>query len=363
MRRRPVALVLGLLLLAACSSDDDGEGAARTTSTSTSSPASTTPTTAGAACRGLGDAPPADTGVITWVADGKLWDTDGCLAEVRGGTTVTGWGGRGDRVAVDNIVLVGASAPAHPFDEGPLALSRPRGTAVLRITEDGNLLKRELEGGEPRDISFMAEHEFAVYHPAGRSIVSSGRNEEGGAELLIADNNGGDPRRLLTIEEARHVHNPAFTRSGALLYTADHGTHWDLHRLVIGEDTFSTIATVQAPGVIADVVASPFEKGGVAWTEGRCAAAERPRLKATQDGRDFAVPAEVAAARPVGWLPDGGLVVIDRGGCEPDTTGTLYVVRAGTAAKVADGVLSAAVRAVLPPPPAPPKEIPQQAPA
>jgi hypothetical protein len=112
--------------------------------------------------------------------------------------------------------------------------------------------------------------------------------------------------------------------------------------LVVGEGTFSTITTVQAPGVIADVVASPFEEGGVAWTEGRCTATEQPRLKATHDGAELAVPAEVATARPVGWLPDGGLVVIDRGGCKHDTTGTLYVVRAGNAAKVADGVMSAA---------------------
>lgn len=359
--RRPAALLASVLVLAgACSSDDDGgEGAAR--SSTTPSTAASTPSTTAVSCRGLGAAP--DEGVVTWVADGRLYDAQGCLLDLDGARVVAGWGGRADRVVVDNTVVVGDAPPTQPFDGGPLALSRPTGTAVLRVTADGKLLKRELDDGEPRDISFMARHEAAVYHPAGRSIVSSGRNADGGAELLIADNSGRDPRPLLTIEDARAVHHPAFTRSGALLYTADHGTHWDLHRLVIGEDSFSTVATVRAPGVIGDVVASPFDIGGVAWTEGRCTGAERPTLKAQQSGRDFPIPAEAARARPVGWLPDGGLVAIDRGGCEPAAAGALLVVRGGTATKVADNVTSAAVRAELPPPPPPPEDIPQQAPA
>lgn len=303
-------------------------------------------------------------GEITWVADGKLLNTSGCLVDLGGATMLAGWGGNGDRVAVDNAVVVDAAPPVEAFPDGPLVLSRPTGTAVLRITPEGKLLKRELAGATTQDISFMARHEAAVYHPAGRSIVSSGINDEGGAELMIADNRGKDPRQLLTIEEAKRVHNPVFTKSGALLYTADHGDRWDLHRLVIGEDTFSTMGSVKAPGVIADVVASPFAVGGVAWTEGRCTATESPTLQAEQGGKRLTFAGtDAERARPVGWLPDGGLVVIRAQSCQPGSAGTLGVVREGKLQAVADNVASAAVRAVLPPPPAPPKSIPQQAPA
>ena len=300
---------------------------------------------------------------MTWIADGKLASSSGCLARITGAKTVVGWGGQGDRVVVDTHLLT-ATGSVDAFSDGPVVLSRPTGTALLHVTSDGKLLKREIEGtAAAYDISFMPRHEEAVYHPAGRHIVSTGTDEDGNAELLIADNRGRNAQRLLDIEQAERVHNPTFTASGALLYTADHGDHWDLHRLVIGEDTFSTVTTVQAPGIIADVTASPFTGGGVAWTEGRCTSTERPRVRATRDGRFLDLPADVERARPVAWLPDGSLVANDRRGCEPDSPGTLYVVGAEASTKVADNVTSAAVRALLPPPPTPPESVPHQAPA
>lgn len=92
------------------------------------------------------------------------------------------------------------------------------------------------------------------------------------------------------------------------------------------------------------------------------------KLVASQDGKFFkgldGTPAE--HARPVGWLPDRGLVAIENGACLiDDARGKLVVIR-DLGAKVeviAPNAEVAAVRAVLPSPPAPPKDIPQQAPA
>jgi len=298
------------------------------------------------------------------MTNGRLVTAAGCLVEHDNATTVREWGGEADRVVVDNTVLVAGSSPIELGGDGQLVLSRPKGTAVLRLTPDGKLLKREILGETWRDISFMAHHEFAAYHPAGHHVVSSGTNEEGGAELMIADNEGRDPRRLLTIEDANHVGNPTFTADGALLYVADHEGHVDLHLLNLGDDAFSTLATVTDPGGITDVTASPFANGGVAWTEGRCTATESPVLKVRPGTASLSVAGTDAEhTRPVGWLPDGGLVLIDQEDCAPSARGTLSVLRGATSGVLASNVSSAAVRAVLPPPAEPPRQIPQQAPA
>ena len=371
MNRIVVAALAVLALAAGCSSSGDDEEAATTTTTTeatttTATTAPSTTTTVLPACEGddVG-AVPADA-VVTWVADGALRTDDGCLAEVGAARTLE-WGGAGDRVVVGHSVLVTGSPPAEAFDADPVVLSRPTGTAVLHVDGDGHLLKREIGGAEPRDISFMAHHEQAVYHPAGRHIVSSGTNEAGGAELLIADNEGSDPLPLLTIEDANDVFDPVFAADGSLLYTAEHDDHIDLHRLRIGESIFGTLATVPKPSTIDHVVPSAFDANDVVWTQGDCAAGQTPELM-TLIGAAGAlfpnVPREVFEhAEPVGWLPDHSVVFVDRDDCDDDAPGTLRLLRDGDVDVIAEDVTAAAVRAELPPPPAPPPDIPSQAPA
>jgi hypothetical protein len=343
-------LVLIALLAAGCSSDGDDE-AVSTTTTSTST--STSATAVPVQCRGLGEVPAG--GAVTWISEGRLYDESGCLVDEAAAPVE--WGGTGDRVLLGGS-MVTAAGRTKLFDSAT-ALSRPTGTAVLSISTEGRLLKREVDAPAERDLRILSKHTDVVYHPAGRSIVVAG--ERGGQpQLLITDNEGGDDRPLLEIEQAKSVSNPVFTASGALLYTADHGDRVDLHRLEIGSDTFSTPDTVPAPGTIDHVVASPFDGGGVAWMKGECASAV---LRAQRGGAFFETSGtEVANARPVGWMPDGGLVLLKGPMCQ-DTPGTLFVWRDGAARRIADNVTAAAVRAVLPPPPEPPQAIPQEAPA
>lgn len=348
--RRLLTVALAVAVLAAgCSSDGDDEAVPTTASTSTSTSTTAVPVQ----CRGLGDVPAG--GAVTWISEGRLYDESGCLVDEAAAPLE--WGGKGDRVLLGGSVVT-AAGRTKLFDAA-VALSRPTGTAVLSISPEGKVLKRETAEHGPRDISVLFKTADVVYHPAGRSIVAAGEGGSGPA-LVIASNEGGESQDLLKVEEAKSISNPVFTASGALLYTADHGDRVDLHRLEIGSDSFTTPDTVPAPGTIDHVVASPFEGGGVAWMKGECGSAV---LRAQRGGAFFKTEGtEIANARPVGWMPDGGLVLLKGPACQ-DTPGTLFVWRDGAARRIADNVTAAAVRAVLPPPPEPPEVIPPEAPA
>jgi hypothetical protein len=69
---------------------------------------------------------------------------------------------------------------------------------------------------------------------------------------------------------------------------------------------------------------------------------------------------------PIGWLPDGALLVAVYEGdthCCDAPPFDLYVLRADGVERIDGDVVDAAVRAVLPPPPPPPPDIDQAAPA
>ncbi len=175
---------------------------------------------------------------------------------------------------------------------------------------------------------------------------------------------GRAPKPLLDNESARHIAEPEFTASGALLFTADHGDHVDLHRLEIDAAKLTTIAAVNAPATIGNITTSPFEGGGVAWTTGDCASKTPPAMTAERGGVFFPLAGtQAVGARPVGWLPDGGLVAIEGQTCKAGAPGTLLVLKGADVEVVAHDVTTAAVRAVLPPPPRPATSISQQAPA
>lgn len=303
-------------------------------------------------------------GEVTFVRGGKLLDTTGCLLAGAAESSSVTWGGAADRVVVGNTITLAGQPAAQTLGAGAIVLSRPTGKAVLRVGAGGRLEKREIDSDDWRDISFLAKHETAVYHPAGRSIVSTGTDEDGKATLAIADNEGRGPKPLLDNESAKHINDPVFTASGALLFTADHGDHVDLHRLEIDAAKLTTVAAVNAPATIDNITTSPFEGGGVAWTTGDCASKTPPVMTAERGGAFFPLAGtQVAGARPVGWLPDGRLLAIDGQTCATGAPGTLLVLKGAELEVVAHDVTAAAVRAVLPPPPPPPPSISQQAPA
>ncbi|HET9441863.1 MAG TPA: hypothetical protein VFO65_01000, partial [Acidimicrobiales bacterium] len=149
-----------------------------------------------------------------------------------------------------------------------------------------------------------------------------------------------------------------------LLFTAAHEGAVVLHRRPLDSDVLTVIDSAEAPDTIDFVTTSPFPGGGVAWTRGRCGPGTRPVTRATRGGRFVDLEGTpVAAARPVGWLPDGSLVATDGGVCAGDEAGRVVVFKDGEASVLTASGRAPAVRAALPPPPEPPAEIPDQAPA
>jgi len=375
--KRLAAVLIALTVLAGgCSDDKDEPDAGAPTTESTGGPTTETSAPAQPGCNGIGPAPKEGTSEITWIdTGGKLWavSADGakrCLIEGAAADDGITWGGAADRVMLRNKVVFADGRTEEPFPLGGLTvLSRPSGKSVLQV-RDGKLNKREL-GKDPTEITFLSGHGDTVYHPAGQHIVSTG-SAEGRSTLMIANNLGQGPQDLVQNETANLIYNPTFTASGALLFFADHGEYTELHRLEIDAGNLTTIEKVDMPDGMADLVTSPFEGGGVAWAQGACDTAKGGRTLRAQQGGQYFKTAGTAVERgqPVGWTPDGALVVAKPGLCDAegetdpgDVERTLYRFKDGTATEIAKGVQAAAVRAVLPPPPAPPKKIPQQAPA
>jgi hypothetical protein len=189
-----------------------------------------------------------------------------------------------------------------------MAWSYPTGTAVLQIDQDGHLLRIPSEGGNPLDITFLAHHDTAIYHPAGTHVVSSGRSADGTYGLWLATNRGANMRLLARGETAHLISNLVFTANHKLLFVADHGDHKDLHQLDLTNESLVTVTKIPASDCFTSVVASRLPGGGAAWASGRCGGGP---VTATAVKTGAFLPltgTDMATADPVGFLPDGTLV-------------------------------------------------------
>ncbi len=344
-----------LLVSSACAT---GDSAAPTSDTDTTTALSDP-------CVGIGPAP--ELAEVTWLADGRLMAATAggparCLLEVGQAETLE-WAGSADRVLLGStraVTAEGEVSLALPSN-GRVRWSAPTGKSVLHVDAQGRLRKQVL-GGAVSELAAMERADDAVYHPAGLTIAASGEGEVAGGEvvrgLFVARNTGeGAPQPLAEGETARRIDSLAFSSDGALVFVADHGGHSDLHRLDLQRGTMATVATVSGQEHIGRVAVSPFETDAVAFARCQPDGATRPTF-AERGGSALALEGtSVARAEPIGWLPDGGLVLVARPRCD-DGPGSLYVFRDGTAHLVAEDVEAAAVRAVLPEPPPSPEILP-----
>lgn len=353
------ALVL-VLLAAGCASDEQDTTGPPSVASPTSNDAVVAAGSTAAGCRFL-ETP--EEGEVTWIDGTNLMGVTGsgkaqCLASgIGAGAQQVQWSGDGSKVLMNGAIRTASGVQKQFARSLGLRLSRPTGKSVIEIGGE-HLFKHEVNASEPKDITFVEQPTEAIYHPAGRSIVASGF-ENGTPVIKIADNLGRNPKVLAVGETARSLRSLAFTAKNALLFVGDHGDESHLHRLELETGKLTTIATVKAPGDVADISTSPFPGGGVAWTEGTSCG-----LVVEQDASFISVKdTPVVSARPIGWMPDRSLIV--QTGCgDASGLGNLYAVAAGVAPRLlAENVGSAAVRAVLPLPQAAPPTIPDQAPA
>ncbi|HEX4904912.1 MAG TPA: hypothetical protein VFU93_05645 [Acidimicrobiales bacterium] len=373
--RRSIALAVTVLLVTgACSSGDDDETAA--TTTTTEAPGTTTtedrPSTTEPAveslsltaeCTGIGTLD--GDAEISWLSGGRIWTAPASGGEERcvaryAGPSMLQWGGAADRLlaGTHSVLVESGVIDVVPDHVDALAWSRPSGRALLARDAEGATSKLSLVGEPPLDLQLPFTEGEVLYHPAGTAIALVSDTEASSAppDLLLADNRGEDVRWLVTNESADDIDHLAFTADGALVFTARHGDDLHVHRLVLGSSTVENL--LATTGVLGSLVTSPYDDELVALGRTGCTdtASQELWLHDASTTGDVAAT-DAAMGDPVGWLPDGGLVVlVHDDGCD-DQPGDLFVVRDGTATLVAADVEAAAVRSQLPPPPPPPPEI------
>lgn len=375
MRHLAIAAVVGVLL-GACTpaaepppekvaTADPGTGEA----TPTPSPEVTLEPTQ--TCDGVGKPP--RRGEITFVRGDRLVGVspDGteerCLADFDGldlfpsAPRRTAWNGSGDRVIVGGRALSSdLTGTRRLADEPSLEWSRPSGTSVVWVDDDGHLMKRSSFGGKAIDISFLARHDDVTYHPAGTHIATSGQRSDGSYGLFLATNVGTEPKLLARGEKARFIGNLAFAEDGRLLYySARHGPkNWHLHRLLIGQK--ASLQTIARRSTDFDYVVSSLDPWLVAWSVmGDCAAGKPGILRTGY--RKLEIPDELRDTnlRPVGWLSHSKLVVTSSLiSCSTAAPQDVYVLsRKQAPVLIAEETgASAGIRMKMPRPPPPPGE-------
>lgn len=368
--RRTIALAISLVLIAgACGSSSKKDAAPSPTTTTTRGRTTSTTEALGdvrltAECRGIGPAP--KEWELTWVekSDLRAVDADGtsreCLVAGVDARSLA-WSGDGTRVlaASQHYVLEDGVHRVGENNERLLGWSRPAGRALLGRSAQGDVVKEVLDDDTRITLPFMIGTREVQYHPAGTAIV--GVTDLGDRpNILMMSNLGTGERWLVDNESAHELHDLAFDRAGALLFVADHDEGHHLHRLDLATNELTTLFEKPPDVDVGPVVASQFDVGGIAAGLGGC----QPTWVQI-GGKDVEITTAAAArGTPLGWLPDGRLVVRNPDDRCGDAPGDLYIVDgSGVATRVAHGVAAAAIRAAVPPPPPAPPHIDEAAPS
>jgi hypothetical protein len=207
-------------------------------------------------------------------------------------------------------------------------------------------MKIDTVGTGLEEISFLSRVDDVIYHPAGTHLAVVGEGPGRSYGIWLATNLGGKPRQLARAETARRVYSLSYAANGFLAFAADHRDHFDVHWLAPS----GQIETAHSgPELVDDVVASPFSDS-VAYRMGVCSGSTATHAWVSRADRALGGPLAGLSTEPVGWLPDGRLVVLARPrGCEGPAD--VYVWSESGSPLVVHGADRAAVRAVLPPPP------------
>jgi hypothetical protein len=282
-----------------------------------------------------------------------------CALEVRNPLDVE-WGPEGNRLHLGDLRRYdGDRVVSLEDDAESMAWSRPTGRSIVYVAE-GRLMKVDAFGRDPFDISFLADHDEVVYHPAGTHIAVTGTADDGTYGLWLATNLGEGSQLLAIGEDARRIFSVGFAHDGTTLYyAAEHEDRYDVHSLLLAlqDETGTTrdaeLGTLDSSDTeMGDVVVSEFVDNKIAYSVGSCAEGKTTRV---WDGSVTELGGELAdlSTEPVGWLPNGELLVLARrSGCDGDAT--LFTWLPEKTTRVATGVRAAGVRAALPPPPGPP---------
>lgn len=351
MQRAPslLAVTLALSLMAGACSDTAttttlpasttvGSSVAPPTTTGVASTSSTPPTTAASSTTTVavedgslvgrpaidpttcdfGAPPEAGVAEITFVRDGFLLAADRngavrCIAPFENQQRLV-WGPAGDRLLLDTTRVALDSVFAGIVGDGA-HFTRPTGRNLIWV-EDGRLWKSAVDGTSLRDITFLPEHFAVAYHPAGVEIATVGVDEQGRYGVWVARNDGLDPQRVVTAEEAV-ITDVAFSQSSGF-FLSFAATHEDgtshVHELTLVDadglavrNEFDTSIALESTRPLGGIVANPWSDE-IAFTEGTCSDAEGPRARLPW-GAEIGGPLDEIPTEVIGWLPGSELLI------------------------------------------------------
>jgi len=316
---------------------------------------------------------PSDT--VTFVASGHAWalNPNGahltCLFAVADPGPFA-WGPLGDRALLGGLevkgVAGGPSLAASGQDFSTITWSRPTGKSIVYAPTAGTSLdKMHIDGTSNQDVTpiwpsattFASTYLRVTYHPSGEAFAFA--VERGGGESIwISSNTGKGPAQLVFSDVGTTFGAIGFDVDGRhLLYAAQHpDNHADLHWIDV-TDTSEAPALWEGPTgrMILDIEPG-LQTGTVAWTTGT-SCADTIAMAKTPAGTMNAVPGEAEPTRAVGWLGTTQLLVAT-GGCGGPLDLSAVDVSTGSIVPLVSGVSVAAVRTVVPTPPAPlPKSV------
>ncbi len=304
-----------------------------------------------------------DGGEITFSRDGDLYSFDPasgdlrCLAHVDRDPHRLDWNPAGDRLLVDDDLIVSADGPRPSgFSPGTIGISwtQPKGTSLIAPSVDGSAV-RHVSASNPADeidVSSLTTTWAAAYHPSGLAVASAGIDSIGRAGLFLADNRGRDPQLLVFLDDpATRITEIAFGPTGDwIVFVHDHtagtveaGVAAHIHRLQLpglGLEDVASLSDVVPNGLIA----SEQVDATVAWQQ-ESAITDVQALSLANDVSKLLGFAEMIT-RPVGFYADGTVVatVFPMGG---SGAGQAWAFPpAGDPILIANGISAAATRTI-----------------
>jgi hypothetical protein len=269
----------------------------------------------------FGDAP--ERGQVTFVADQFLWGVDdrgavSCLMDLGSSPPPQRlvWGPAADRLLLDGnrVATAGGVTDSGFFaDNTDVEFSAPTGKRTFAATNDGKLKKREVTNASATEITFLVDHSLSAYHPAGVQIATVGHlgSADGPLSIQLASNEGAGAREIVDASDASQITELRFDYDGTrLFFIGEHDDGWHLNRLDFPGLELEKLEIFDDR--ISRLTVSSVDPFATAVQVGECGGRSTPHTKVFQlKYRDLADDPTLGtlATAPIGWLPDGSLVV------------------------------------------------------
>jgi hypothetical protein len=225
--------------------------------------------------------------MITWVKGNRVMGlanhstTIVCLYQSDVPITSLTWSPNGERLLVGSTTVVskeGSISTGFGAD-ADVKWSFPKGTSLLGRLSDGTLRKHTFKSDTKQfsadsSVSFLDDHEAAIYHPGGKNIFAIGTGAEAGGNakqvgVWFADNLGQKRKLAIRDIDALDISEPAFDGTGSsFFFIAKHKTHNHVHLYSTSTSKFSV--AIDSPRPLSNLVVQQAAGSTAAVRVGSC---------------------------------------------------------------------------------------------